>query len=842
ISKNTVTVPANAFGGAAGIAVWGNSPARPQKAIIENNIIESNNVFPTTSTSKTEVGGIGVWEGYCRITYNLIRNNTVQWLHQSASCTGGGILVDSESGGNDSMIVIGNIVVGNKARQGGGITVAGNGTRALIHGNTVIGNTGDYAGGGIFLFYQLVNAKVTNNYISGNTSPQGGGIRIDQTGSCYIANNIITQNTASISGGGLNLISSSNIQLVNNTIVGNSNYGVEAVTVAYAQALNNIIWNNTPSPMAGTIYSLNNLTTDPKFTPNDSLFHLSATSPAIGAGSNFATVGDVQLTAPVIDYSGSSRPNPSWSNPDLGAMESAQAFPGGNAIRVPQDQTTIQKGINTAQNGDVVLVSEGTYKENLVINKKITVASQFFVDKDTSHISKTIIDGSTPSNSDSMSVVTIDGATDTTTVVSGFTITGGKGNRRLSLPPQSWYWRTGSGVDIAGGGARISHNIIRANNNNSTTDTIGGSVSVWDPLNVNGVSYVIIENNLISDNILTGNFVESAGLAIGHNSNIRNNTITRNKNLAPIQENATGGGVSIWNGAVSFLNNNVTNNTVGGRGGGIQVYGGVLGSVVMSPSVTMMNNIIVNNVAGTYGGGVFLESSLANLYSINNTIAMNVAGIEGSGIRVKLNAVFKALNTILWNPTGIEISFSSGSINAQNCDIRGGYAGTGNINVDPLFVANDSLYRLTPSSPCINKGINTATVGGIALTAPFSDYFGTVRPPTSTPDLGAFEDGTWTGVKELFSNHIPASFDLSQNYPNPFNPSTTIRYALPSSAEVKLSVYDLLGREIAILVNEKQSAGWKEVEWNAHHVSSGIYFYKLTAGNFVETKKMLVVK
>ncbi|MFA5831878.1 MAG: T9SS type A sorting domain-containing protein [Bacteroidota bacterium] len=89
---------------------------------------------------------------------------------------------------------------------------------------------------------------------------------------------------------------------------------------------------------------------------------------------------------------------------------------------------------------------------------------------------------------------------------------------------------------------------------------------------------------------------------------------------------------------------------------------------------------------------------------------------------------------------------------------------------------------------------------------------------------------------------IATVYSLSQNYPNPFNPTTTIRYSLPSSANVKLSVYDLLGREIATLVNEEQSAGWKEVQWNAKNVSSGIYFYKLQAGSFVETRKMLLVR
>lgn len=89
---------------------------------------------------------------------------------------------------------------------------------------------------------------------------------------------------------------------------------------------------------------------------------------------------------------------------------------------------------------------------------------------------------------------------------------------------------------------------------------------------------------------------------------------------------------------------------------------------------------------------------------------------------------------------------------------------------------------------------------------------------------------------------FPARYSLEHNFPNPFNPSTTIRYSLPSSAKVKLAVYDLLGREIATLVNEEQSAGWKEVQWNAASLSSGIYFYELTAGTYVEVKKLVLSK
>jgi hypothetical protein len=100
------------------------------------------------------------------------------------------------------------------------------------------------------------------------------------------------------------------------------------------------------------------------------------------------------------------------------------------------------------------------------------------------------------------------------------------------------------------------------------------------------------------------------------------------------------------------------------------------------------------------------------------------------------------------------------------------------------------------------------------------------------------------------SDALPLTFSLEQNYPNPFNPVTTIRYAIPSHSNVKLVVFNLLGQEVATLVNEEQTAGWKEVQWNtrqkdggqAASVASGIYFYKLNAGNFVETKKMLLVR
>jgi len=88
----------------------------------------------------------------------------------------------------------------------------------------------------------------------------------------------------------------------------------------------------------------------------------------------------------------------------------------------------------------------------------------------------------------------------------------------------------------------------------------------------------------------------------------------------------------------------------------------------------------------------------------------------------------------------------------------------------------------------------------------------------------------------------PQEFRVHQNYPNPFNPSTQIRYEVPRPSSVLLRVYDLLGQEVATLVNEAKQPGRYEVQWNAERFSSGVYFYRLQAGDYVETKKLLLLK
>ena len=102
--------------------------------------------------------------------------------------------------------------------------------------------------------------------------------------------------------------------------------------------------------------------------------------------------------------------------------------------------------------------------------------------------------------------------------------------------------------------------------------------------------------------------------------------------------------------------------------------------------------------------------------------------------------------------------------------------------------------------------------------------------------------GGTTWVRETGTSQIPNHFALEQNYPNPFNPSTTIEFSLARSGYVSLQVFNILGEEVAMLVNEELNVGTYTTQWDASGVTSGVYFYQLRAGTFVDTKKLLLLK
>ncbi len=136
------------------------------------------------------------------------------------------------------------------------------------------------------------------------------------------------------------------------------------------------------------------------------------------------------------------------------------------------------------------------------------------------------------------------------------------------------------------------------------------------------------------------------------------------------------------------------------------------------------------------------------------------------------------------------------------------------------------------SAPSMTWGYYTDNTTGCTMTSGSSK---SNRPNTCITMTALVGTGNQTTV-------IPDKFELNQNYPNPFNPMTKINFALPKQGLVTLRIYDVLGREIKTLVNEVKQAGSYSVDFNGAEFSSGVYFYKLTSGDFSDIKRMILVK
>ncbi len=372
---------------------------------------------------------------------------------------------------------------------------------------------------------------------------------------------------------------------------------------------------------------------------------------------------------------------------------------------------------------------------------------------------------------------------DSTTVLQGFTLTGGNGTK--------WQDEHGAGRFREGGGILIAYS---------------------SPI----IQYNIIHDNQVTD--VTG--VISTG----------------------------GGGIRAGDSYQRIYNNIIMNNT--GR------YGA--GIVLNYAGGEVKNNIICINY-GSYqygaGSGIWINGSYSRPKTvINNTIVYNSAtsgtpGIFGYG-SVQCNFV----NNIVWGntaPSGIQIS--GGSFTISYCDVQGGYSGAGNLDVNPQFT--DSSYYLSSASPCIDKGDSSIIYNdpedpnnpGSALWP----ARGSLRN-----DMGAYGGpmakiltNVLIGLKQT-GGSIPNNFVLYQNYPNPFNPTTKIKFSVSllrgvsagRGVSVKVVIFDVLSREIGVLVSDELSPGTYEVEWDGSNYPSGAYFYRITEGDYSETRKMILLK
>jgi len=254
------------------------------------------------------------------------------------------------------------------------------------------------------------------------------------------------------------------------------------------------------------------------------------------------------------------------------------------------------------------------------------------------------------------------------------------------------------------------------------------------------------------------------------------------------------------------------------------------------------NNLIKNNMMagiGMMADGNTIEnyegaSIPEPIYLINNTLDGNNYGITGGANLTSFNNIItNCTATAMKNVNGSsQISYSTlwnNGLNFDNCIIDS----LSLVFSDPLFISNTDNH-LEDSSPCINRG---TPVG-----SPLIDIEYTQRG--TPPDIGAYEntsDGHHTLLKEPKS-HLTKNFKLNQNYPNPFNPETVISYELAIYSKVNLKIYDISGRELATLIKGNQPTGKYTVTFNVNGLASGIYFYTLESGSFVQSRKMLLLR
>ena len=311
---------------------------------------------------------------------------------------------------------------------------------------------------------------------------------------------------------------------------------------------------------------------------------------------------------------------------------------------------------------------------------------------------------------------------------------------------------------------------------------------------------------------------------------ILNNIITNNKLISSVLNSEGGAGIFCYNSKdrIIIAENEISNNQVLKTSGGYTGYGG--GICLKEANVQIRNNLIKNNRAN-YGGGISVDefSSSDSPDFINNTIVKNEASYKGGGLYVNSYGVApKMINSILWGNTATTDPQLNSRVFTEFSNIEGGFSGLGNIDLDPLFVDTVACCLRT-KSPCVDAGNPDIK---------YNDSDG------SRNDMGCYGGNGMDGPTDvkILNNLIPEKFILSQNYPNPFNPTTRIQYSILEKSLVTIKVYNILGKEVKTLVNENQNVGKYEISFNASDLCSGVYFYKLTAGNFVETKKMILLR
>jgi hypothetical protein len=445
----------------------------------------------------------------------------------------------------------------------------------------------------------------------------------------------------------------------------------------------------------------------------------------------------------------------------------------------------------------------------------------------------------------------------------------------------------GSGVFFYGGILLILEQNHIADNT-IYTDGVGGGV---------GIGYMNVRikgNTIIQDSVIGTTYAWGGGLYVeGVGGEIDGNLFLENYAASPNSESTLGGALTL-----AATNSNITNNVfesnTAALGGGIYVHSGAIPSFI--------NNTIVNNIATSQGGGIRVNGTQAivlNSIFWNNTpnqvtvtnggiVEVNYSDIEGGwpgignineypifmGPQFKLNpsspCISTGTNSILINSTWYyspswDYEENHRPMPLETMPDMGAFE-------DQTSVIPVELVSFTYR--CINGSVilswSTATeinnmIFEIERRSDNSDFvlIGFVKGRGTTTEREEYsytdkdvENGKYFyRLKQIdfagsfeYSDEIevevnsPLTYAMKQNYPNPFNPSTRIIYSIPQKSFVSIKVYNPLGREIIQIVNEEKDPGTYEINFKSSGLASGLYFYSMKAGDFIETRKMILLK
>lgn len=326
-----------------------------------------------------------------------------------------------------------------------------------------------------------------------------------------------------------------------------------------------------------------------------------------------------------------------------------------------------------------------------------------------------------------------------------------------------------------------------------------------------------------------------------------------NNSICDNQSDHESGGINVWSSGPEIRSNYIAGNE-GGSGGGIRIGNG---------TATIIGNMIVENEAG-HGGGIS-EYSGAHIVIENNTISNNTASVRGGGIHTKNDSI-TIVNNIVWNnsaplgsqlhllafadPTQAYVDYSNIMYGEDSVYIDT-YAslnwGPGNIDADPLFESGPICdYHLSMSSPCVDAG--NPSVEYNDPEDPFNPGYA-LWPAMGylRNDMGAFGGGAvdyWlsAGEEEEEQGPSPGRGLTLRSFPNPFRASCAVSFQLEQPSRVNLSLYDLSGRLVEVLLEGHVPSGLHTEHIDGSGLSSGVYLIRLSTEDGSITRRCVVVR